>query len=239
MDHRCYENDADYTEVWAPRPLLPLIRFADRARAIADTGLDLLGVIETARVPALATFDSIYSWYGTNRPEFRAAVSHLPIHLRSRVAAARRRNSAHCYAAAPGRKLRRHSPSLASSPIAETLAYGALPCRSFPQLDVPVKWTAGPEEPLRTRRPLRRSLRPHAALARRRRAYIGATIPESIGHLAAAVGLHPSSRSFSPPIRVTILGPARQPRHGAGESSSVRASRGGGTALHFYTCPVR
>ena len=33
----------DYTEVWAPRSVLPLIRFADRTRAIADTGLDRVG----------------------------------------------------------------------------------------------------------------------------------------------------------------------------------------------------
>ncbi|PYT14112.1 MAG: hypothetical protein DMG59_18225, partial [Acidobacteria bacterium] len=37
---------AGYTEVWAPRPVLSLIRFADRTRAIADTGLDLIGVLE-------------------------------------------------------------------------------------------------------------------------------------------------------------------------------------------------
>jgi len=67
-----------HLEVWAPREVLPLIRFADRTRAIADTGLDLVGVIEDARVPALETFDSVYSWYGTNRPEFRDAVAHLP-----------------------------------------------------------------------------------------------------------------------------------------------------------------
>jgi heptosyltransferase III len=69
---------ADYTEVWVPRPILPLIRFADRTRAIADTGLDLVGIVEGARVPELEKFDSIYSWYGTNRPEFRDAVRHLP-----------------------------------------------------------------------------------------------------------------------------------------------------------------
>jgi heptosyltransferase-3 len=69
---------ADYTEVWAPRAVLPLIRFADRTRAIADTGLDLVGVLPDARVPALHSFDSIYSWYGTRHPEFREAVRHLP-----------------------------------------------------------------------------------------------------------------------------------------------------------------
>lgn len=68
---------ADYTEVWAPRVTLPLIRFADRTRAIADTGLDLVGVTD-AKCPALDSFDSIYSWYGAARPEFRAAVAHLP-----------------------------------------------------------------------------------------------------------------------------------------------------------------
>jgi ADP-heptose:LPS heptosyltransferase len=69
---------ADYTEVWAPRVVLPLIRFADKTRAIADTGLDLIGVVDNAKCDALETFDEIYSWYGTARPEFRAAVAHLP-----------------------------------------------------------------------------------------------------------------------------------------------------------------
>jgi len=69
---------AEYTEVWAPRAVLPLIRFATRTRAIADTGLDLVGVVEGARVEALESFDSIYSWYGSNRLEFREAVRHLP-----------------------------------------------------------------------------------------------------------------------------------------------------------------
>src|SRR5271156_352309 len=68
---------ADYTEVWAPRVTLPLIRFADKTRAIADTGLDLVGVTD-AKCAALETFDEIYSWYGTARPEFREAVAHLP-----------------------------------------------------------------------------------------------------------------------------------------------------------------
>lgn len=69
---------ADYTEVWAPRPVLPLIRFADRTRAIIDTGLDRLGVIPGARVEALESFDSIYSWYGSANEDFREAVRDLP-----------------------------------------------------------------------------------------------------------------------------------------------------------------
>jgi ADP-heptose:LPS heptosyltransferase len=69
---------ADYTEVWAPRAVLPLIRFAERTRAIIDTGIERVGVVEGARLEELSSFDSIYSWYGTNRAEFREAVRDLP-----------------------------------------------------------------------------------------------------------------------------------------------------------------
>jgi ADP-heptose:LPS heptosyltransferase len=69
---------SEYTEVWAPRPVLSLVRFADRTRALIDTGIERLGVVEGAAVPELETFDSIYSWYGSNRDEFREAVRHLP-----------------------------------------------------------------------------------------------------------------------------------------------------------------
>jgi heptosyltransferase-3 len=73
---------ADFTEVWVASRNIPLIRFADRVRSIAATGLDLVG-IPGVEPPAglldiLAGFDSIVSWYGTNRAEFRAAVAGLP-----------------------------------------------------------------------------------------------------------------------------------------------------------------
>ena len=70
----------DYVEVWAAAPNVPLARFADRARAISSTGLDLLGVVEEPPPPLLESlrgFDSIVSWYGANRPEFRDAVRAL------------------------------------------------------------------------------------------------------------------------------------------------------------------
>ena len=73
---------ADFTEVWVASRNVPLIRFADRVRAIASTGLDLLGIpgVEppVGLLDRLAAFDSIVSWYGTNRAEFRAAVTGLP-----------------------------------------------------------------------------------------------------------------------------------------------------------------
>jgi len=69
----------DYLEVWAAGPNVPLVCFADRARSIASTGLDLLGVTEPPLplLDELARFDSIVSWYGANRPEFRDLVHSL------------------------------------------------------------------------------------------------------------------------------------------------------------------
>jgi hypothetical protein len=62
-----------YLEVWAASPNVPLARFADRARSIASTGLDLLGIAEppAGLIDELRGFDSIVSWYGANRPQFR------------------------------------------------------------------------------------------------------------------------------------------------------------------------
>jgi ADP-heptose:LPS heptosyltransferase len=70
----------NYTEVWVPAAVAPLIRFADRVRSIASTGLDLL---ELGRAPdslleTLASCDLVVSWYGSNRAEFRDAVRGLP-----------------------------------------------------------------------------------------------------------------------------------------------------------------
>jgi heptosyltransferase-3 len=69
----------DYLEVWVAGPNVPLVRFADRVRSIASTGLDLVGVTEPPGhlVETLRGFDSIVSWYGANRPEFRELVDSL------------------------------------------------------------------------------------------------------------------------------------------------------------------
>ncbi len=70
---------AGYLEVWAASPNLPLVRFASRTRSIASSGLDMLEFTPSEKLlTELRTFDSIVSWYGANRPEFRAAVEGLP-----------------------------------------------------------------------------------------------------------------------------------------------------------------
>ena len=70
---------ADYLEIWTAGPNVPLARFADCVRSIASTGLDLLGITEPSGrlLEELRSFDSIVSWYGANRPDFRELVGSL------------------------------------------------------------------------------------------------------------------------------------------------------------------
>jgi hypothetical protein len=173
---------ADYTEVWAPRPVLPLIRFADRTRAIIDTGLELVGVREDARVPGLESFDSIYSWYGTQRPEFREAVKHLP------------------FTFFPAFPIEPHGvPRIAVPPapiedFAVIHPFSGSPRKNWPfecyrelgsRLEMPVKWCAGPEEILENAVRMENLYDLGCWLATSR-VYIGND--SGITHLAAAVG---------------------------------------------------
>ena len=70
-----------YTEVWVPSDIVPLVRFADAVRSIASMGIDLLGLpgVDPPRtlIERLRAFDSIVSWYGANREEFRIAMRDL------------------------------------------------------------------------------------------------------------------------------------------------------------------
>ena len=70
---------AEYLEVWTTGRNVPLARFADRARSIASTGLDLLGVTEPppSLIYQLRSFDSIVSWYGANRSDFHELTGSL------------------------------------------------------------------------------------------------------------------------------------------------------------------
>jgi heptosyltransferase III len=198
---------ANYTEVWAPRPMLPLIRFADRTRAIADTGLELVGVVDGARVAELETFDSIYSWYGTNRHEFRDAVRHLPFTF---------------FPALPPPLEGIPHLAVAPSPIQDFAIIHPFassvskrwPIENFRQvaveLGVPVKWCAGPEEHLEDAIRMD-DLYELACWISTARVYIGND--SGIAHLAAAVGtpviaifLASDSRVWAPRgERVTVL----------------------------------
>src|SRR5882757_3726351 len=63
---------AGYTEVWCAGQNVPLARFADSAQSIVASGLDRLGLLPAEEVvERLRSFDSIISWYGAARQEFR------------------------------------------------------------------------------------------------------------------------------------------------------------------------
>jgi heptosyltransferase-3 len=178
---------APYTEVWAPRPLLPLIRFADRTRALADTGLDLVGVVEGARIQELETFDSIYSWYGTHRPEFRDAVRHLPFTFFPALPP-------------PAEGIPHITVPLKPVPPATIQNFAIIhpfasrrdkrwPLENFRELaarlEIPVKWCAGPEEHLEGAIRMD-DLYDLACWISTARVYIGND--SGIAHLAAAIG---------------------------------------------------
>jgi hypothetical protein len=70
----------DYTELWVPSAATPLCKdLADVVSPLASTGIDLVGIGDLDMSASLARtlrgFDSIVSWYGANRPEFREAMS--------------------------------------------------------------------------------------------------------------------------------------------------------------------
>jgi len=73
------QSASDSLEIWTASAHVPLVRFTARVRSIASTGLDLLGVDDPPAhlLEELAGFDSIVSWYGSNRPEFRALTDSL------------------------------------------------------------------------------------------------------------------------------------------------------------------
>jgi hypothetical protein len=197
---------ADYTEIWAPRVTLPLIRFADRTRAIIDTGIELVGVVEGAVVPELETFDSIYSWYGTQRAEFRDAVCHLPFTFFPALPIKKGTDDsvpveppAADRAVCPLFDRQRGVPRI-PVPAARVENFAAIhpfsgsakknwPLENFRRaatlLDMPVKWSAGPDEKLDDAVRFD-DLYQLASWLSTARVYLGND--SGISHLAAAVG---------------------------------------------------
>jgi heptosyltransferase III len=197
---------ADYTEVWARSEVAPLIRFADCVRSIASTGIDrmgLAGVDPPAELPErLRSFDSIVSWYGSNRVEFREHVKQLGLPFQffdalppagakihaadfflkqagcSGVAVPR----IQCPAAPPGDFAVIHPFSGSARKNWALERYHELARR----LEMPVRWCAGPEEPLEDAVRID-NLHELACWLATARLYIGND--SGITHLAAAVGV--------------------------------------------------
>lgn len=198
-----------YLEVWARRPNVPLARLADRARAIEATGLDLLEVTEPD--PGLAgelrAFDSIVSWYGSNRAAFRERVAELGLPFTFLPALPPEGCGMHAvdYYLASAREAgarRRHDgvPRIACPPgpregaVIHPFASSARkrwPMERFRELAnalekrMKVEWCAGPEDPLEGALRIA-DLYELALRLARARIFIGND--SGISHLAAAVG---------------------------------------------------
>ncbi len=230
---------AEYTEVWVPSAVVPLIRFADRVRSIAGTGLDLLGLpeVEPPRwlLEKLYEFDSIVSWYGANREEFREAIKDYNVQFLPALPGAENRE--HCadffsrQVGAPAgwsghSLLPQHDPPGSFIGIHP---FSGSPRKNWPlprfqelagRLAHPVQWIAGPEETLAgaVHIPNLWDLAQWLAGAR---LFIGND--SGITHLAAATGM-PVIAIFGPtdPAIWAPRGPHVQVVHGRLEDISVQ-----------------
>jgi hypothetical protein len=155
---------ADYTEVWTTAANVPLARFADRARSLQSTGIGLLGLPGIEPPPALmetlAGFDSIVSWYGANRAEFRAAMRPFPVTFHDALPPAGAIHATDFYlrqVGAPPGAAPRLPVGVARQDYAVIHPFSGSPHKNWPierfrevaaALPLEVKWTAGPDEAL-------------------------------------------------------------------------------------------
>jgi len=200
IEHLRTEN----TEVWVPSPIVPLIRFA-AARAISPAGIDLLGLpgVEppAGLIETLRSFDSIVSWYGSNRAEFREQVRELGLPFQFLDALPERGAKTHAadfflrQAGGDGCAV----PRIECEPrgrgdYAVIHPFSGSPRKNWPierfrdvaeKLTLPVRWCAGPEEALEGAVRFE-NLYELARWLASARVYIGND--SGITHLAAAVG---------------------------------------------------
>jgi ADP-heptose:LPS heptosyltransferase len=201
---------SEYLEVWTAGPNVPLVRFADRARPISSTRLDLLGIgaPDARLVEELRGFDSIMSWYGSNRQEFRDLVRGLGLPFTffpALPASASGDTHAADFYIAQVRTLTAcdsdaipHIPcGVAREDFAVIHPFSGSPKKNWPlekfrmlagglERTMPVYWCRGPEDP-----PLQRAVQIDdlyelACWLARARLYIGND--SGVTHLAAAVG---------------------------------------------------
>jgi heptosyltransferase III len=217
----------DYLEVWCAGVNVPLARLADRARSIASTGLDLLGVTAPpeALLETLRGFDSIVSWYGTGRPEFRAAVNSLALPITFFPALPGHEGGVHAtefYLAQAGTLSRRPVsplPRIECSTVREDFAVihpfssaarKNWPLERFEELarklapTLTVQWCRGPEDPPLKGAVVIEDLYELACWLARASLYIGND--SGITHLAAAVGT-PVLALFGPASNPAVWGP--------------------------------
>ncbi len=194
---------ADYTEVWTSAATVPLANFADGAQSITDAGLNRLGITEADDVIAkLRGFDSIVSWYGTNRPEFRALTEalQLPFTFHPALPAGECLHATDFFlrqaGAEPGAIPRLDVPPTGRGDFAVIHPFSGSERKNWPmerfaalagrlQNSMPVQWCRGPEDTLADAVCLP-NLYDLACWLSQARVFIGND--SGVTHLAAAVG---------------------------------------------------
>ena len=194
-------DTADYTEVWCAEQNVPLARFADSARSIVSAGLDRLGFLPADDVlERLRAFDSIVSWYGANRPDFRDLVANASLPFRFLSALPTGDTHAVEFYRRQTEAPASRFPVIPCPPVPRTVAiihpFASSQAKRAPMelferaadrlaQQMPVEWLCGPEEDLpnaiRTG-----NLYDLACRLRGARIYVGND--SGISHLAAAVG---------------------------------------------------
>ena len=196
---------AGYTEVWVRGDVVPLVRFADRVRSIASTGLDLLELPDSGPprdlLEYLRSFDSIVSWYGSNRVEFRgrAAALRLPVEFLGALPDPGQRMHAADFflqqAGGVGTAVPQIRCDVAQANFAAIHPFSGSRRKNWPlgqfrelagRLPIPVRWFAGPEEPLDDAVRME-NLWDLACWLASARIYVGND--SGITHLAAAAGV--------------------------------------------------
>jgi heptosyltransferase III len=197
-----------YTEVWAASPNVPLVRFADRAQSIAATGIDLLGITDpdALLIEELRGFDSIVSWYGANRPEFRELVAGLGLRFTFFDALPRDGavhasdfylDQARTIARCESDGIPRIPCPVARENFAVIQPFSSSPKKNWPLANfrrmaaaierrMPVQWCRGPEDPPLAGAVTMDNLHDLAGWLARASLYVGND--SGITHLAAAVG---------------------------------------------------
>jgi ADP-heptose:LPS heptosyltransferase len=216
--------ETGYTEVWVSGPNVPLIRFAHRVRSIAATGLNLLGVTEPPAdlIGELRSFDSIVSWYGANRPEFRQLTKSLglPITFHAALPAGLGGEVQHAtdfyldQLGLPPGAVPHIRCGVSRERFAVIHPFSGSPRKNWPlekfralarglERTMPVRWCAGREDPHLEGAVLINDLYQLACWLARASLYIGND--SGITHLAAAVGT-PVLALFGP-SDPTVWGP--------------------------------
>ena len=195
---------ADRTEVWCAEQNVPLARFADSAQSIVASGLDRLGLLPADDViERLRRFDSVISWYGAVRPEFRDLVEDLGLPFQFLPALPTGdghavefyNEQARQCGAKPSRFPEIHCPP-ADRTFAVIHPFASNPAKRAPMAvfesaarrlseTMPVHWLCGPEEELEGAVRIQ-NLYELACWLRRARIFVGND--SGISHLAAAVG---------------------------------------------------